>query len=72
MFDPPPFGEALNHKIMEEMREVSNKTITAAAEANAERYDTRYQKVAANAFAEGARWVAAQIAAGMQAINEGY
>jgi hypothetical protein len=72
MFNPPPFGEALNHKKMEEMREVSNKTITAEAAANAERYDTRYKKVAAQAFAEGARWVAAQIAAGMKAVEEGY
>lgn len=56
----------------EEMREVSNRTITAEAAANAEKYETRYKKVAAQAFAEGARWVAAQIAAGIKAVKEGY
>ena len=39
MFNPPPFGEALIHKNMEEMREISNKTIIAKAEINAEQYD---------------------------------
>lgn len=72
MFNPPPFGEALIHKNMEEMREISNKTIIAKAEINAEQYDHMFRKAARAAFIEGARWVAAQLAAGMKAIEEGY
>lgn len=57
---------------MEEMREVSNRTITDAAAENAEKYEPRYRKAVEQAFAEGARWCAGEIAAGMKAIQEGY
>ena len=57
---------------MEEMREVSNRTITSAAAENAEKYEPRYRKAVEQAFAEGARWCAGEIAAGMKAIQEGY
>lgn len=56
---------------MEEMRELSNKTIKEQAEKNAEQYEPRFQKVAQDAFVEGARWFASELAAGMKAIEEG-
>ena len=50
----------------EEMRELSNRTIIEQAEKYAQgRCDTK------DAFIEGARWFASQLAAGMKAIEEG-
>lgn len=50
----------------EEMRELSNKTIIEQEELYAQgRCDTK------EAFIEGARWFALQLAAGMKAIEEG-
>lgn len=57
---------------MEEMRELSNKTISEEAKKNAERYVPRFQKVAEAAFEDGARWFASELAKGMKAIEEGY
>ena len=56
---------------MEEMRELSNKTITAQAEINAEQYDPMFRKAAKAAFAEGARWFASEMAKGLTAIEGG-
>lgn len=41
---------------MEEMRELSNRTINAQAEKNAEQYDPLFRKAARAAFIEGAKW----------------
>lgn len=57
---------------MEEMRELSNKTISEQARLNAQRYVDRFQKVAEAAFEEGAIWFASEMAKGMKAIEEGY
>lgn len=58
----------------EEMRELSNKTIIEQAEIYAhERCDTARGRCATKeAFIEGAKWFASQLAAGMKAIEEGY
>lgn len=56
---------------MEELRELSNKTISSQAEKNAEGYDSMFRKAAKAAFIEGARWFASELAIGMKAIEEG-
>lgn len=56
---------------MEELRELSNKTISDQAEKNAEEYDPMFRKAAKAAFIEGARWFASELAIGMKAIEEG-
>lgn len=55
----------------EEMRELSNDTITKKATENAEQYDPMFRKAAKAAFIEGARWFASELAIGMKAIEEG-
>ena len=59
----------------EEMRELSNKTITEnaadyAAKVWGEEVES-VQEIAEVSFIEGARWFASQLAAGMKAIEEG-
>ena len=61
----------MNTRIMEEMRDLSNKTITSQAEINSRQYDRMFKKVAKAAFEEGARWFASEMAKGMKAIEEG-
>lgn len=59
----------------EEMRELSNKTITENASDYAAKVwgeESKYvQDIAEVSFIEGARWFASQLAAGMKAIEEG-
>lgn len=56
----------------EEMRELSNKTIVMQANINSKDYPKESQGIAVEAFVDGARWFASQLAAGMKAIEEGY
>lgn len=59
----------------EEMRELSNKTITANAADYAAKVwgeeKSSVQDIAEISFIAGARWFASQLAAGMKAIEEG-
>lgn len=59
----------------EEMRELSNKTITENASdyvAKVWKAESKYvQDIANVSFITGARWFASQLAAGMKAIEEG-
>lgn len=55
---------------MEEMRELSNRTIKEMADKNAEAYDIMFRKAARAAFKEGAMWFASELAKGMAAIGE--
>ena len=56
---------------MEEMRELSNKTITAQAEKNADQYDQMFRRAAKAAFIEGAKWFASEMEKGLKAIEDG-
>ena len=59
----------------EEMRELSNKTITENASDYAAKVwgkeENSVQDIAEVSFITGARWFASQLAAGMKAIEEG-
>lgn len=59
----------------EEMRELSNKTITENASDYAAKEwgkeENSVQDIAHVSFIAGARWFASQLAAGMKAIEEG-
>ena len=59
----------------EEMRELSNKTITENVSDYAAKVwgeeSKSVQDIAEVSFIEGARWFASQLAAGMKAIGEG-
>lgn len=60
----------------EEMRELSNKTITEnaadyAAKVWRKEKNSVQEEIAYDSFIAGARWFASQLAAGMKAIEEG-